>query len=79
MVLSKVSRVTIQIIKGSGYKTENLNFILKAPGGGGEVVAGLNRVLSWLDLHFGKTILASSVEARIQGGRREALTTFRLL
>lgn len=78
MVLGKVSRVTIQIIKGSGYKTENLNLILKALGGG-EVLTGLNSVLSWLDLHFGKIILASSVEARIQGGRQEARRTFRLL
>lgn len=77
MVLGKVSRVTIQIIKGSGYKTENLNLILKALGG--EVWTGLNSVLSWLDLHFGKIILASSVEARIQGGRQEARRTFRLL
>lgn len=53
VVLGKVSRVTIQIIKGSGYKTENLNFILKALGGG-DVLAGLNstfmvRLAFWED------------------------------
>ena len=47
-----------------GVKLNNLNFILKALGGM-EVLLGLNRIVSWLDLYFGKINLARGVEDRI--------------